>query len=590
MASTLRSNLGRRILLLVTVSTLLVFFSLLASGWLAVNESYKRVLDERLSLAQAIGNYVDYVLKENLARLDEIEFAPGVDFTDGNLEPEKKALHSMYFGSIFDGGVFIADENGRVLWVEPFQQDFANTNLGNYPAIKQSLTAGKPYISNILYLPDGKKAILLVSPVRDWDGKAIGLVGGRINVDGRKLQEFISPAKPGEATYIDILDENGIVVASNDPTRRRGFSLKETGQKEPEVTSLFSLESAPWSIMVRQSAKEATAPANSMQRWFVTFGILSLFVAFSLSWGMARSVVRPVSQLTEATRYISRGDLSRPIPSLGNDEIADLAQNFDFMRKALSKSLDEIQQWNRELEAKVKERTRELEESQHEIEEKETARSQLLRKVLTIQEEERKRIARELHDETTQSILALVMRLEATLAASKDLPAEAREKLLGVKSLAIKTLDNVHKVIFDLRPSVLDDLGLLSAIRWYADNRLVAEGIKTRVEVTGEETKLPPQVEIALFRVVQEAISNICKHAEAHSVVISVEFTDTAIKIEIEDDGKGFDPATVNPQAGQVQGMGLLGMKERITLLGGKFNLEAHPGSGTHLTVEVEME
>jgi signal transduction histidine kinase len=209
--------------------------------------------------------------------------------------------------------------------------------------------------------------------------------------------------------------------------------------------------------------------------------------------------------------------------------------------------------------------------------------------VLTIQEEERKRIARELHDETSQSLVGLVMRVDAIKDVSDGDAGKLQNTLLDIKGLAVKTIDNVHKIIFDLRPSILDDLGLLSAIRWYAGNRLEPLGIQTRVEVTGEETKLSPQVEIALFRVVQEAINNIVKHAEAHSVMLGIEFGTSSIVIEVEDDGLGFDIDAVNLIPDKAQGVGRLGMRERVALLDGRISIESQLGKGTHIVIEIPL-
>jgi signal transduction histidine kinase len=326
-----------------------------------------------------------------------------------------------------------------------------------------------------------------------------------------------------------------------------------------------------------------------MEQRFIIFGISSLAIALFLSWGMARSLIGPIGQLTTAAQNISRGNLSQSIPELGSDEIGELGRSFDSMRIALKQSLEEIQQWNRELETKVDERTQQLRESYREIRRTETARWELLQRVLTAQEEERRRIARELHDETTQSLAGLLMRLEAAIARAGKADGKTKDMLTNMKTLTVRTIDNVHKIIFDLRPSILDDLGLLSAVRWYAQNRLSELSIKTRVEVTGEERKIPSQIEAALFRIVQEAINNIAKHAEAQNVILSVEFMDSAIRIEVEDDGKGFDVEAVTLQSDKTQGLGLLGLRERITILGGELRISSQPGSGTHLIIEVPL-
>jgi signal transduction histidine kinase len=360
--------------------------------------------------------------------------------------------------------------------------------------------------------------------------------------------------------------------------------------KDTEVTVMAPLSLSSWSIVIGQARAEALAPVRTMEQRFIIFGALALVIGFLLSLGMARSLVRPIGELTAAAQDISRGNLSHSIPPLGDDEIGDLSRSFDAMRIALKESVERIQQWNRELEAKVAERTRQLEDSYREIERKEVARGELLRKVLSAQEEERKRIARELHDETTQALAGLVMRLEAATSAPDESTGKIKGMLADIKKLAVRTIDNLHKLIFDLRPSVLDDLGLISALRWYAENRLGEQGIKTRVEVTGEEVKLPPEMETAVFRIVQEAIINILRHAEAHNVVLGVEYQDFRLCVEVEDDGKGFDLAVVRRQADEARGLGLLGMEERAILLGGSFRIESQPGYGTHLTIEIPLE
>lgn len=583
-----KSNLGRRIVLLVTVSAMLMLVGLGVSGWLAVHESTERVLHERQAVAQATGSYLDYVLRQNLERLDNLRFALGVDIEDSDLEPEQKALHSLYLGSIFDGGVFITDLQGVVLWSEPYRADFVGRSIGHYSPVWQCLVNKKPAISNVLNVaPDGKPEVMMVAPLRNVSGDLVGLAGGTVAPGGRALQEVIRPVSLGQTSYIDVIDEDGTILASSNPDRvlQKGQQFNQNGT---QVVMSASLSAAPWSVAVNESASEALAPTRQLAQRFIIFGLASLVIALFLSWGMARSLTRPIAQLSASVKRVSEGDLTEPVPSLGSDEIGELGNSFENMRLALKKSLEEIQQWNKALEVKVEERTRQLEESYREIERKEADRGKLLEKVLSAQEEERKRIARELHDETTQALVGLVMRIEAL---TPGLPAgELRNTLGEVKGLAVRTIDNVHKIIFDLRPSILDDLGLLPALRWYSENRLAAAGIKSRVEVTGEEKKLPPQIEIALFRVVQEAVTNVIKHAEANNVVLSLEFSDAAIRIDVEDDGKGFDVGAVGVRTDQIQGVGLLGMKERVMLLGGKFDIQSQPGSGTHITVQVALK
>jgi len=144
MFQAIKSNLGRRIVFLVAMSMLLVLVSLGISGWLAVRQSSEQVFHQRQALAQTTATYLDYVLHQNLERLDNIAFAPGVDIEDNDLEPEKRALHSIYLSSIFNDGVFITDKQTTVLWVEPSRQGFVGTNIAQYPPVQQVNTTIKP--------------------------------------------------------------------------------------------------------------------------------------------------------------------------------------------------------------------------------------------------------------------------------------------------------------------------------------------------------------------------------------------------------------------------------------------------------------
>ena len=208
-------------------------------------------------------------------------------------------------------------------------------------------------------------------------------------------------------------------------------------------------------------------------------------------------------------------------------------------------------------------------------------RGELLKKVIAVQEEERKRIARELHDETSQDLATLLLSIETTADSG---PEEFKKKFIHMKALTGRTLDSIHRLILDLRPSVLDDLGLTSAIRWVAESRLEPLGIDLTFAVTGQERRLKPEIETTLFRIGQEAISNIARHAEANSVSITLEFAESRVCLAVEDNGQGFN-FNESPNGG----FGLLGMKERATLLDGTFAIDSQPGNGTRLAVTIPI-
>lgn len=281
---------------------------------------------------------------------------------------------------------------------------------------------------------------------------------------------------------------------------------------------------------------------------------------------MSRMVVTRLERLVQAIRQFSRGDLASRVPKLSSqDEIADVAETFNRMAQ------------------QVLEHTRELERLNEELHRKETLRGQLLGKLITAQEEERKRIARDLHDQLGQALSAMTMGMEGAERALSPSQDGLRERLLHAKALAIHALEQTHALILDLRPVALEDLGLFPAMRSYAEQHLVPRGVDVQATVRGTPHRLAPEVEIALFRIVQEAINNIANHAQARHVRIELEFCEASIRVLVEDDGCGFDRAGV--LMGTDAGLGLLGMQERVTLADGAFHLTSAPGCGTLIEI-----
>ncbi len=208
-----------------------------------------------------------------------------------------------------------------------------------------------------------------------------------------------------------------------------------------------------------------------------------------------------------------------------------------------------------------------------------------LRQISRAQENERKRVARELHDDTAQGLIDLSRRLDR-LTLEEQLPASAAERLEELHELIEGLLKDVRRFSRDLRPSVLDDLGLLPALEGLLAD-LEAVGIQARLEITGERRRLPSDAELELFRITQEALSNVRRHSQASEVLTTVEFGETRVRITIHDNGKGFEfPATTGDLV--TRGMfGLVGMEERAQLLGGRLHVLSGQQVGTIVVVDV---
>ncbi len=203
------------------------------------------------------------------------------------------------------------------------------------------------------------------------------------------------------------------------------------------------------------------------------------------------------------------------------------------------------------------------------------------------QEKERKRISRELHDETSQGLIALSRQLDALIDGDGQLPPATIERLNSLRNLVDSLQEGVRRFSQDLRPSVLDDLGLVPAIEWFISQLSGYSGITTDFKVIGERRRLPREAELSLFRVAQEALGNVWRHSAASQARVTIEFSSDNVRLVIKDNGKGFKlPKRVGDLAGTGK-LGLIGMSERLQLSHGTLNAESSPGKGTTITVTV---
>jgi len=219
-----------------------------------------------------------------------------------------------------------------------------------------------------------------------------------------------------------------------------------------------------------------------------------------------------------------------------------------------------------------------------EARQREVLRGELYGQVVSAQEAERQRIARDLHDETGQSLTAIGMGLRGlSTAVKRGDPDRAVSTLKNLEGLSAGALTELQRLIADLRPSHLDDLGIGAAVRWHAGQVAELSGLHIGVEVVGEEGPVSPAVKTTIFRIVQEALNNIVKHAKAQGVTITLAFEPAVIRLKVRDDGCGFDLAAKKGSHGGRPSLGLVGMQERAALFGGEFFISSHPGHGTLL-------
>ncbi len=286
------------------------------------------------------------------------------------------------------------------------------------------------------------------------------------------------------------------------------------------------------------------------------FGILLATVA---NYWVIKTALRPLQDLHEMVRRVQAESPDEQIrlPEDTNPDIRQLAATVNAM-------LDRLDTRTRQLRA-------------------------ISERLINAQEDERKRIARRLHDDTGQALSMLIMNLERMESLVPADASELQRRVTTARKLATRTLEDLRNVIYGLRPTMLDDLGLASAVRWYARSGLDEAGVQVKFDSLDEALRLPPQVETTLFRIAQEAISNIVRHAHAKSASIALWQEDGAACLWVEDDGCGFDLTCISTQALPLQHLGLLGMRERAELVGGEVMVDSAPGRGTRLEVHIPL-
>lgn len=320
---------------------------------------------------------------------------------------------------------------------------------------------------------------------------------------------------------------------------------------------------------------------------------LLLIILSAALLGLAAALVltvivsSPILALARTAKTIEAGNLNcRVSLEWAQDEIGQLALAFNNMMDSLQDYHARVEDFNQTL----LQRNDALQHLSEELMRKEEMRTYLLQKVISAQEEERHRIARELHDQTSQSLTSLIVGLK-NLEDASDMP-KVREGILSLRDLTDEILEEVHNLALELRPRVLDDLGLPAGLQRYCRDSAKRYAIDIDLHMEGFEgrERLAPVIENTLYRVVQESITNIAKHARAHNVSVILERWEDRVLAIVEDDGCGFDIAKVleNPMAEKK--LGIFGMQERVALLEGKMTIESEPGQGSTLYFEVPLK
>jgi signal transduction histidine kinase len=549
--------------------------TLVSRGTLRSLEGEFEIAHQRL--AGAIAASISRDLLSDLEALQGAAIAPSIDLHDTDVDPEQRAVAAALRSSRLAGAVCFTLADGSPLVCEPSLDAPRLARPAAAREIRTAIAADRPKVTDAILL-GGATAVLVIVPLHVDGHPADGAAVEIISTSDPRFAALLAQDDGVQHAPIAVVDGAGHVLAA-----------EGRGEAAADGEACASIAGTAWTVRVTPPSA-ALAPIDTFRYRSAFIAAALAGVATLLAFGIAWSIRRPLKSLIGAAERIAAGNLDDPITADSRDEIGRLAGSLEEMRTRLKQSIHGIEAANEELEQRVQARTSELRAVNLELQERERTRQRLLRKVISAQEDERRRIARELHDETSQLVAALGIGLDRLAGAN---PADAGRAAAGVaelRQLLTRMHEGLHRLIVNLRPSVLDDLGLAAAIQWLAEHHLPRD-VAVRCELGDiQDLRLPPEIEIAVFRVAQEAIANIARHAQAETVLVQGGLNETGrLLIEIEDDGRGFEPQTVDAPPGDLRGIGLLGMRERMELAGGRIRIDSAPGQGTQVAIELDI-
>ncbi len=358
----------------------------------------------------------------------------------------------------------------------------------------------------------------------------------------------VFPAGPAAANNITLDSQTQIMVLATD-----------NGSVWDVATPIFYGQAGIVRIGVGDEQKKALLGATLREQLLVTGGVEIAGLALAFLLGSFISV--QIKVLVQAARIVTGGNIGHQVKIYSHDDLGRLAQVFNTISTDL---------------ACIKEK----------LEQREAVRRQLLVKLITAQEEERLRVARELHDNLGGSLASLGYGLQSVSLALDADQESIKSFLHNLYEENLSVQNELRATIYALRPSVLDDLGLIPALRSYVEHCVTTNGIEVDFNIEGETRRLPSEIETALFRITQEALNNTLRHAAAHKVQVYAKFDAGGVDLTITDDGLGFDASEMRAKP-EGRAFGLIGMHERAELLDGRLDVVSKPGQGCRIRVHI---
>jgi signal transduction histidine kinase len=570
----LRQLRGLRVqLLLWTILPLAVVLIVLSVGGITRHRQAmtKLVEDRDQSLTLAEANRLSRDLDRRTAALvsASTEMEPPPTLRDLN------ALASRLQES-YPGGLATLDATGKLLESSSQAADWAGSDQARIVTARAA-SVGEPQYE--VLLPGEGQALLLVAasspgPLAGQSPASRALVGA-IPVETLDLAESASLVEGEAHGAMFVLDAAGRQIHHHNPgdLDLRNVDFTTLPLAPPTGTGTMQIRSssgrsllvtyAPvdppeWTLLTVEDVRAMSSMGISTVE---VLPLLLLFVALvallAVSFGVA-NVVRPLQELDRRAARVAWGDFDAVQQPVGG------VQEMDDLRVTLAQMADRIRSYQ-------------------------VGMRDYLSAVTQAQEEERTRLARELHDDTVQALIALKQRAQMAHKAVGSDPGKAAARLDELEHLIDQELASVRRLISDLRPIYLEDLGFVPALEMLARQVEERHGLPVEVTITGETVRLAPDLELAAFRIVQQALDNVAAHAGASCAAVRVEFAVDGLTLEVEDDGRGFTPPDQPADLARQGHFGLMGMRERAMLYGGALTIRSAPGQGTAVMVRLPV-
>jgi signal transduction histidine kinase len=503
----------------------------------------------------------------------------------------------------------VAKETGlSVVLKELSGQEIVNTRVpfgeklpiaADLEAINHVVATGEPYISNIVIGALAQTPVVAINvPVYD-DNRLVYVLGLDI---APQLPNILAQLNLPEDWVAAVVDRQGRTISRNHEAARfvgqsvRAATLERfrnadagwfpgTSREGIPIYNAFAhIRSAGWVIDIGIPDAILFAPVRRSTMVLVGAGALAVGVALLVASLISRRLARGIGALVTSAERLGRGERVALQPT-GTRETDAVSKSLYRAAEQLRRSAEARDEAEREL-RESEQRYRKLAEALTAANEE---RAELLHRTVATQEAERRRIARELHDSFGQYLTALKLAFDAMEPVCAADPT-SRQRLAELKHLTTELGHDCSRMAWELRPTVLDDLGLKNAIAQYIEEWAERSGRQIDLEIVISEQRLAPAIETALFRVLQEAITNVVKHSGADHVSVILETTEGEVRLIVEDNGRGFRLDAAHNVALDKSHLGLLGVRERLALLNGSLQIESTPNRGTTVYASVPLE